>query len=107
MTAASSETHLSQSVAVSLGGYGDDDLLSPLLAEEEFQVLPDGLQPGEFRREVNGRHARMVAVPVQLFLQGLVDLVQRAQQELTGHNAVAHTCAEAFSATATLKSLEC
>lgn len=78
------ETHLSESVAVSLRGHRDGDLFPPLLAIEEFQVFLDGLQPRQFRREVYGRNTRMVAVPVQLFLQGLVDLMQRAQEELEG-----------------------
>lgn len=76
------KTYLSESVAVSFSGRGDDNLLSPVLSVEVFQVLLDGLQPGKFSREVNGCDTRVVGVPVQLFLQSLVDLVQRAQEEL-------------------------
>lgn len=70
------ETHLSESVAVSFSGCGDNDLLPPVLAIEVFQVFLNGLQPGQFSREVNGCNSRVVGVPVQLFLQGLVDLIQ-------------------------------
>lgn len=91
-SAAARETHLSESVAVSLGGHGDDDLLPPLWAQEELQVLLDGLQPGQFGGEVYGRDAGMVGVPVQLLLQRLVDLIQRAQQELQGSEQKVTRC---------------
>lgn len=77
-----SETHLSESVAVSFSGCRDNYLLSPVVAVEVFQVFLDGLQPGQFSREVNGCNPRVAGVPVQLFFQSLVDLVQRAQEEL-------------------------
>lgn len=76
------ETHLSQSVTVSLSGCRDNNRLSPVLAADVFQVFLNGLQPGQLCREVNRRNARVVAVAVQLFLQGLVDFIQRAQEEL-------------------------
>lgn len=76
------EAHLFDSVAVSLSGCWDDDLLSPALTQKEFQVFLDGRQSGQFSREVNWRNARMVAVSVHLLLQSLVDLVQRAQEQL-------------------------
>lgn len=77
-----SEMHLSESVAVSFSGCRDNYLLSPVLAVEVFQVFLDGLQPGQFSREVNGCNPRVAGVPVQLFFQSLVDLMQRAQEEL-------------------------
>ena len=76
------DTYLSESVAVSFSGCGDDDLLFPVLAVEVFQVFLDGLQSGQFSREVNGCDGRVVGVPVYRFLQGLVDFIQRAQEEL-------------------------
>lgn len=69
-------------MAVSFGGSRDNYLLSPVLAVEVFQVFLDGLQPGQLSREVNRCDTRVVGVPVQLFLQGQVDLVQGAQEEL-------------------------
>lgn len=77
-----SETYLSESVAVSFGGCGDSDLISPVLAVEVLQVFLNGFQPGQFSWEVNGCDTRMVGVPVHLLFQGLVDLIQRAQEEL-------------------------
>lgn len=76
------EAHLSDPVAVSLRGCWDNDLLSPVLTQKELQVLLDGRQSGQFSRKVNWRHAWMVAVPVHLFLQCLVDLIERAQEQL-------------------------
>lgn len=76
------KTHLSQSVTVSLSGCRDNNRLSPVLAADVFQVFLNGLQPGQLCREVNRRNAWVVAVAVQLFLQGLVDFIQRAQEEL-------------------------
>lgn len=69
-------------MAVSFCGSRNNNFLSPVPAVEELQVLLDGLQPGQLRGEVDGSDGRMVGVPVQRFLQGLVDLVQRAQEEL-------------------------
>lgn len=69
-------------MAVSFGGCRDNYLLSPVLAIEVFQVFLDGLQPGQLSRKVNRCDTRVVGVPVQLFLQGQVDLVQGAQEEL-------------------------
>lgn len=80
------ETHLSESVAVSFSGSRNNNTLSPVLAIEVLQVLLDGLQPGQFSGEVNGSNSRMVGVPVQSFLQSLVDLIQGAQEELQSRN---------------------
>jgi len=76
------ETYLSESVAVSSSGSRDNNLLSPVLAVEIFQVFLEGPQSGQFSREVNGSDTGVVAVPVHLFLQDLVDFIQRAQEEL-------------------------
>lgn len=76
------QTHLSDPVAVSLGGRRDDDLLPPVLTKKELQVFLDGRQPGQFSWEVNRSNARMVTVSVHLFLQRQVDLIQRAQEQL-------------------------
>ena len=76
------EAHLFDSLAVSLSGCWDDDLLSPVLTKKELQVFLDGRQSGQFGREVNWRDAWMVAVSVHLLLQCLVDLVQWAQEQL-------------------------
>ena len=73
---------MSESVAVSFCGCRDNDLLSPVPAVEILQVFRDGVQSGQFSGEVNGCDTRVVGVPVHLFLQGLVHLVQRAQEEL-------------------------
>lgn len=75
-------TYLSDSVAVSFCGFGDNNLLSPVLAIEKLQVFLKSLQPGQLSRKVNGRNTRVVGVPVQFFFQSLVNLVQRAQEEL-------------------------
>lgn len=80
------ETYLSESVAVSFSGSRNNNTLSPVLAIEVLQVLLDGLQPGQFSGEVNGSNSRMVGVPVQSFFQGLVDLIQGAQEELQSRN---------------------
>lgn len=69
-------------MAVSLSGCWDDDLLSPAFTQKELQVFLDGRQSGQLSGEVNWRDAWMVTVSVHLLLQSLVDLVQRAQQQL-------------------------
>lgn len=76
------KTYLSEPVAVSFSGCRNDNLLSPVLTIEVFQIFFNGLQPGQFSRKVNRCDARMVRVPVQLFLQSLVDLIQWTQEEL-------------------------
>lgn len=76
------EAHLFDSVAVSPSGCWDNDLLSPAFTQKELQVFLDGLQSGQLSGEVNWCNAWMVTVSVHLLLQSLVDLVQRAQQQL-------------------------
>lgn len=69
-------------MAISLSGGRDDNLLPPVRSIEELQVLLDGLEPGQFSGKVNGCNSGMVGVPVHLFLQRPVDLIQGAQEEL-------------------------
>lgn len=69
-------------MAVSLSGCWDHDLLSPAFPQKELQVILDGRQSGQLSGEVNWCDAWMVTVSVHLLLQSLVDLVQRAQQQL-------------------------
>lgn len=76
--------YLSKSVAVSFGGCGNNNLLPPVPTIEVFQVFLDGAQSGKFSGKVNRCDTGVVGVPVQLFLQSLVDLIQRAQKELKG-----------------------
>lgn len=80
------ETYLSESVAVSLSSCRDNNLLSPVPAIEVLKVFLDTLQPRQFSGEVNRCNTRVVWVPVQRFLQSLVDLMQRAQEELKGRS---------------------
>ena len=60
--------HLSESVAVSFSSVRNNNFLPPVWAVEVFQVFLYGLQPGQFRGEVNGCDTRVVGVPVHLFL---------------------------------------
>lgn len=47
-----------------------------------LQVSLQGLQAGEFLREVYWCNGWMGGIPVQLLLQHLVDLIEGAQQDL-------------------------
>lgn len=80
-----SQTHLSQSLCVSVCGSRHCYSLPPLGSKEVLQVQLQRLQSGQLLREVDGLNGRMVGVPIQLFLQRSVDLVQRTQQKLETH----------------------
>ena len=77
--------YLSQPLCISECGGGYDDPLAPALSIEVLQVLLQRLQPGQLLEEVDGGDGSVGRVPVQLLLQGAVDLIQGTQEQLQRH----------------------
>ena len=65
-----------------MGRCWEDEFAPPLGAQEELQVLLQGLGAVQLLGEVDGGHCGVRGVPVQRLLQSSVDLVQRTQQNL-------------------------
>ncbi len=72
-------------------------------SEEVLQVQLQRLQSGQLLGEVDGLNRRMIRVPVQLFLQRSVDLIQRAQQELETYIYIVKVSAQNINTVAVLQ----